>query len=112
VASTHTSVRPTGPLVADRGANSCYPSPLRPLGIRVEGANGPTNARAGGILPSSKGKARTSPSILRSIGEKEGLRSPVRIILTTHQCSSAGPMMQSVLVGTLSIVDLQGRNDS
>ena len=48
--------RPAGPLVADRGANSCYPP--RPLGIRVEGANGPTNARAGGIRL-VEGKART-----------------------------------------------------
>ena len=46
-ASMRTSLRPTGFLVADRGANSCYPSP--PLGIRVRGANSPTNARAGGV---------------------------------------------------------------
>jgi hypothetical protein len=42
-ASTHTSVRPTRPLVADRGANSCYPSQAGPFrctqgrGVRRKG---------------------------------------------------------------------------
>jgi hypothetical protein len=42
-------VQATGSLVADRGANACYPSP-HPLGLRVEGANGPTNVRSAPFL--------------------------------------------------------------
>ena len=44
IACTRIEGRPTGSLVADRGSNLLLPLP-RHLGIRVEGANGPTNAR-------------------------------------------------------------------
>jgi hypothetical protein len=49
-ASTLIELRPTGPLTQDRGRNSCLPP--APLEIRLEGANDPTGARAGGIHPS------------------------------------------------------------
>jgi hypothetical protein len=55
-APTRIESRPTGPLVADRGANSCLPP--APLRIRLDDADGPTNARAGGIRL-VEGKART-----------------------------------------------------
>jgi hypothetical protein len=55
-APTRIQCRPTGPLVADRGANFCLPP--APLRIRLDDADGPTNARAGGICL-VEGKART-----------------------------------------------------
>src|SRR5687768_5294958 len=62
---------------------------------------------------SSRGKARSSPSSLRSLYWREReLLSPARIILTTHPCSYSRPMVQPVLAGTLSIVNLQRRSDS
>ena len=79
-----------------------------PLGIRLDDADGPTNAKAGGIRL-VEGKARTdfapypSFALLSRMGV---LRSPTRTILTTHPCSSPRPMAQLVLAGTLSIVNL------
>jgi len=55
-APTRVESRPTGPLVADWGANSCLPT--APLRIRLDDADGPTNAWAGGIRL-VEGKART-----------------------------------------------------
>jgi hypothetical protein len=55
-APTHIESRPTGSLVADRGANSCLPP--APLRIRLDDVDGPTNARAGGIRL-VEGKSRT-----------------------------------------------------
>jgi hypothetical protein len=46
-APTRIESRPTGPLVADRGANFCLPP--APLRIRLDDADGLTNAMAGGI---------------------------------------------------------------
>ena len=55
-APTRVESRPTRPLVADSGANSCLPP--APLRIRLDDADGPTNARAGGIRL-VEGKSRT-----------------------------------------------------
>jgi hypothetical protein len=55
-APTRIESRSTGPLVADRGRISCLPP--APLRIRLDDADGPTNARAGGIRL-VEGKART-----------------------------------------------------
>jgi hypothetical protein len=51
-ASTHTSVRPTGPLVASRGRTSCYPSPQLVLSAAPKGGG------CGGILPAWLGRSR------------------------------------------------------
>lgn len=55
-APTRVESRPTRALVADPGANSCLPP--APLRIRLDDADGPTNARAGGI-GLVEGKSRT-----------------------------------------------------
>jgi hypothetical protein len=47
IAPTRIESRPTGPLVAYRGANSCLPP--TPLRIRLDDADDPTTASAGGI---------------------------------------------------------------
>src|SRR5215208_6256531 len=52
-ACTHTCFRPTGPLLTDRGLNSCVPYP-RPLRIRIKRARGPTNAGAGRIYSAAE----------------------------------------------------------
>jgi len=52
-ACTHTCFRPTGPLLTDRGLNSCLPYP-RPLRIRIKRASGPTNAGAGRIYSAAE----------------------------------------------------------
>jgi hypothetical protein len=101
----------TSPLLVDRGSN-LLPTLPPPPQDRVEGANGPTNARAGGICPVEQRRGLHPQSSARSIVEKGDLLSPARIILTSHPFSSPRPMMPPVLAGTLSIVDLQRRSTS
>jgi hypothetical protein len=95
---------------SNRASKLLLPFP-HPLGIHVEGANGPTNARAGGICPVEEWRGLNPQSSARSIDEKEGLRSPAWAILTIHPCSSSRPMARLVLAGTLSISELR-RSDS
>ena len=74
----------------------------------MEGANGPTNSRAGGIRL-IEGKARTDFDPLFFVRlTVENVRffkvrpgSSSRPILTTHPCSSFRPMARMVLAGTL-----------
>jgi hypothetical protein len=63
------------------------------------------------VLASGQVLAREQRMLL-ALRARESLPSPARIILTTHPCSSPGPMMQPVLAGTLSTVDLQRKSDS
>jgi hypothetical protein len=63
-AYTRIEARPTGPLVADRGSNLLIPLTL-PSG---SASRAPVTRRTRGQgHPSSRGKVRTSPSILRSL---------------------------------------------
>src|SRR5215212_4006618 len=99
----------TESLVADRGANACYPSP--PPRAPHRGCQRSDERESWRYL-SSRRKARTSPSILCSLywrgstPPKSDSDHP-----PTHPCSSSGPMARLVLAGTLSISEQQ-RSDS
>jgi hypothetical protein len=107
--STCIEGRPTGPLVAGRGPNSCYPSP--PPRDPSRGRQR-SDEREGWRYLFSRGKERPSPSSLCSLywperrPPKSGSDHP-----PTYPCSSSRPMARLVLAGTLSISDLQ-RSDS
>jgi hypothetical protein len=78
---TRISVRQTSPLVTNRGSNLLLPLP-HPLGIRLEGADIPTNAKAGSIYSAAEKVDTSSPTgrLANSISSMDSSITPLLLL--------------------------------